>query len=78
MGSHYRARHERPASTTTAELAGLGTPQAEAYVSVDDSQRPPDLDEMTKAELLEHGKQLGLDVKQAQAKDEIRAIIDNA
>ncbi len=37
---------------------------------------PADLDSMTKAELLEHAQQLGLDVADSATKAEIRAAID--
>ena len=68
MGSYYRERHQQPASTTSQDLAGPGASPA-ADVNLDD---------MTKAELLEHARTLDLDVKQAQSKDEIRAAIDAA
>ena len=69
MGSHYRNREGRTpvASTTSQNLAGLGAAQTDV-----------DLDNMTRLELLEHARNLGLDVKQNTAKADIRAAIDNA
>ena len=36
------------------------------------------LDEMTRAELLEHARSLNLDVNARMSKDEIRAVVDEA
>ena len=74
MGSHYRNREGRTtiASTTSSDVTGLGAsaPQAAA--------NDVDLDNMTRLELLEHARDLGLDIKQNTAKADIRAAIDNA
>ena len=68
MGSHYRNREGRtaPATTTSQNLAGLST------------GTDVNLDDMTRLELLEHARSLGLDVKQNTAKADIRTAIDNA
>ena len=68
MGSHYRNREGRtaPATTSSSDLAGLGAAQPNA-----------NLDGMTRLELLEHARSLGLDVKQNTAKADIRTAIDN-
>jgi len=67
MGSHYRERHQTPANTTSADLAGLtGT-------------KPNTLtDDLTKAELLELAAQKNVDVKPTMNKAELRLAIANA
>jgi len=67
MGSYYRERHQTPASTTTADLAGLtGT-------------KPNQLtDDMTKDELLELAASKGVDVKASMNKPDIRLAITKA
>ena len=67
MGSSYRERHHTPASTTTADLAGLtGTPPNQLT------------DDLTKNELLELTAAKGINTKPTMNKAELRLAIAQA
>ena len=67
MGSSYRERHQTPASTTTADLAGLTGTTPNTLT-----------DDLTKAELLELAASKGADVKPGMNKAELRLAIAQA
>ena len=79
---YYSETGELPASTTTDSLGGLGAPAAvaeeepEAAEDIEDTQDFT-LDDMTKSELLEKAKELGVSpANAAMNKDELIAGIE--
>ena len=70
---YYSETGELPASTTTDSLGGLGAPAAAADEDTQDSS----LEDMTKSELIEKAKDLGVSpANAAMNKDELIAGIE--
>jgi hypothetical protein len=64
----------------TDESGGIvppGTPPPDPIIETEAAEPPPELDEMTKEQLLEHAQNLGVSpANHAMTKDELRAGID--
>ena len=71
---YYNEKGELPASTTTDDLGGLGSPASSP--AAEDSAEPA-LDDLTKSELLEKAKTLGVSpANNAMTKDELVAALE--